>query len=445
MAPNQAASCLRCHAHLGIAPDLRGQSLPRATACLLAGLALFALALHMPFLDMRSIGRVYTAGLFTGPANLELLGTHLVAVLVVITLVILPAAELLLLLCVLLGVQLPQAWAARLPPAWQRQLPRVLTLVFGYALRLRPYAMTEVFLIGSFVAYTRLQVIATVEIGPALLALGAMMLCLMAGLAELDTQTVWQRLHAASPAPEAAPVLPGHRLIGCDCCRLVLPAQEGDACPRCFAALHARKPAALPRTTALLLAGAIFYLPANIFPVMTVIRFGQGAPSTIIGGVGELIAYQMVPLAILVFVASIAVPLLKIIGLGSMLVMTQLGSARGLILRSRLYRIIDGVGRWSMIDIFMLTVLVALVRMGFIATVLPGLGSGAFAAVVLLTMFAAESFDPRLMWDRAAAALAQAALAQAAGAQAAGLGATGLPAADARASGPDTAPAAGLR
>jgi paraquat-inducible protein A len=165
--------------------------------------------------------------------------------------------------------------------------------------------------------------------------------------------------------------------------------------------LRKRKRSSLTRSAALLLAGVIFYLPANIFPVMTVIRWGQGAPNTILGGVAELIAYQMWPLAILVFVASVVVPLLKIFGLSAMLIATHMGSARGLIFRSRLYRLIDGVGRWSMIDVFMLTVLVALVRMGFIATVLPGLGATAFATVVLLTMFAAEAFDPRLMWDAA--------------------------------------------
>jgi paraquat-inducible protein A len=105
-----------------------------------------------------------------------------------------------------------------------------------------------------------------------------------------------------------------------------------------------------------------------------------------------------------VFLASITVPLLKLVSLVLMLVMTAEGSATRLRDRTRLYRFVDGIGRWSMIDVFMLTVLVGLVRMGFIATVLPGLGAIAFASVVVLTMFSAASFDPRLMWDAAAAA-----------------------------------------
>ncbi len=394
LGPGQAAQCLRCQAGLGRAADPTGATLTRATACAIAALVLFILALNMPFLDLRTIGRVYRASLFTGPADLRTLGSQMVAGLVLLTLIVLPAAELILLLIVLLGVRLPK------PPGG-------LATLFAYALRLRPFAMTEVFLLGSFVAYTRLQVIAVVEVGPALIALGAMMLCLIAALAELDPETVWQRLHRpnrAPPAPAPGQGLigcAGQGLIGCDCCRLVVSAHEGDACPRCGSRLHHRKTNSLRRCAALLAAGAIFYIPANLFPVMTVIRFGHGAPSTIIGGVSELIAYNMWPLAILVFVASIAVPLLKIGGLITLLLATRAGSSRALIARSRVYRIIDGVGRWSMIDIFMLTVLVALVRMGFIATVLPGLGAGAFAAVVMLTMFSAECFDPRLMWDAA--------------------------------------------
>jgi paraquat-inducible protein A len=149
----------------------------------------------------------------------------------------------------------------------------------------------------------------------------------------------------------------------------------------------------------LLVAAIILYLPANLYPIITVIRFGRGEPSTILNGVIELVQAGMIPLAILVFLASITVPLLKLLGLTAMLIMTHDRSGRALRERTRLYRLIESVGRWSMIDVFMLTTLVALVHMGFIATVLPGPGAVAFAAVVILTMLAARSFDPRIMWD----------------------------------------------
>ena len=158
------------------------------------------------------------------------------------------------------------------------------------------------------------------------------------------------------------------------------------------------------RTWALLSAATALYLPANLYPIITVIRFGQGEPSTIWQGVVELAEAQMWPLAVLVFVASITVPLVKLVGMTTMLLMTHDRSTTWLVARTRIFRAIDTVGRWSMIDVFMLTTLVALVHMGFIATVLPGAGAIAFASVVVLTMLAAATFDPRLMWDAADAA-----------------------------------------
>ena len=155
------------------------------------------------------------------------------------------------------------------------------------------------------------------------------------------------------------------------------------------------------RTWALLATAAVLYVPANVYPVMTVIRLARGHPSTILGGVQELIEYRMWPLAALVFVASVLVPVLKLVGLGLLLILTQRRSPARLVDRTRLFRLVDFVGRWSMIDVFMLAVLTALVRMGVIGSVTPGWGAVAFGAVVVTTMLAAISFDPRVAWDEA--------------------------------------------
>jgi len=130
-------------------------------------------------------------------------------------------------------------------------------------------------------------------------------------------------------------------------------------------------------------------------------QLGAGSPSTIIGGVEELVTSRMYPLAALVFFASIAVPMLKIMGLGIMLITVQAKGAAWLRDRTRLYHIIRGIGRWSMIDIFMESLLGALVRFGTVITIEPGIGAVAFCSVVILTILAAETFDPRLMWDAA--------------------------------------------
>ena len=151
----------------------------------------------------------------------------------------------------------------------------------------------------------------------------------------------------------------------------------------------------------MVIAAAIMYVPANYYPVLTVMQLGAGAPSTIIGGVEELLTARQYPLAALVFFASILVPMLKLVGLSIMLVTVQTGQAAWLRDRTRLYHIVRFIGRWSMIDIFMESLLGALVVFGSVITIEPGIGAVAFCAVVILTMFAAETFDPRLMWDAA--------------------------------------------
>ena len=134
---------------------------------------------------------------------------------------------------------------------------------------------------------------------------------------------------------------------------------------------------------------------------MTVVYFGSGEPDTILSGVETLIAAGMLPIALLVFFASIAVPVLKLAGLGYLLLSVRRRSTARLKERTRLYRLIEGIGRWSMVDIFMISLLTALVQLGAIATVQAELGAVAFAMVVVVTMQASHAFDPRLMWDAA--------------------------------------------
>ncbi len=387
LAAGDVAVCRRCDAHLRKA---HRNSLNRALWCYLGALVLLLLAMQLPFLSLRSVGRLYTASIFTGPARLGDHGMWEISLVVLTTLVGVPVLQLGLILTVLLGVRLPRP-------------PRVLPRLWSWVEALRPWSMVEVFLLGAFVAYTRLQAIATVDVGPALYALAGVMLCMVAADVELDHEDVWEAFEARGLSADVPPQ-PQYGLIGCDCCGLVVQARPRSRCPRCRSRLRLRKPYSLNRCWALAGAAVCLYVPANIYPILTLIRLGRGQPSTIIGGVIELAQAQMWPLALLVLLASIVVPLFKLVALFSMLVMTADGSAARLRGRTRLYRFVDSIGRWSMIDVFMLTILVALVRLGFVATVLPGIGAVAFAAVVVLTMFAAASFDPRLMWDAAAAA-----------------------------------------
>ena len=201
-----------------------------------------------------------------------------------------------------------------------------------------------------------------------------------------------------STAPTAARL----GLLACDVCRLVsrAPAPGGDAhCPRCSATLHARKPASLARTWAFLIAAMILSVPANTLPIMDTSSLFGTQRDTILSGIAFLWASGSFVLALLVFFASVVVPLAKMLALTVLAASVQLRAAWHPRTRTRLYRVIEFVGRWSMLDIYVVTMLVALVQVNTVAAIHAGPGAAAFGAVVVLTMFAAASFDPRLIWD----------------------------------------------
>jgi paraquat-inducible protein A len=193
-------------------------------------------------------------------------------------------------------------------------------------------------------------------------------------------------------------------LASCHSCSLVsrLPDAHASAvCPRCGAALHTRKPNSIARTWALIVAAYIFYVPANLYPITKIESLGYVQSDTIVSGVIYFIQIGVWPIALVIFVASVFVPLAKLLILSFLLISVQCGSHWRPQDRTRLYRITELVGRWSMVDIYVVTIMVALVHLGALATIEAGPGALYFAAVVVITMFAAMSFDPRLIWDAA--------------------------------------------
>lgn len=171
------------------------------------------------------------------------------------------------------------------------------------------------------------------------------------------------------------------------------------ACPRCGRRLYRRKPASLLRAWTFLVAAMILYIPANILPIMEMESLLSAQRDTIMSGIVFLWSTGSIPIAIIVFVASIVVPLLKMLALLTILIAVHTGVRVHCEDLSRLYRVLELIGRWSMLDIFVVAILVALVQLQLVATVTPGPGALAFGAVVVLTMLATMSFDPRLIWD----------------------------------------------
>ena len=189
-------------------------------------------------------------------------------------------------------------------------------------------------------------------------------------------------------------------LICLDCRLTVRDAKLARSqCPRCHARLHVRKPNSLALTAALLGGAAALYVPANVLPVMDTRTVIDNESDTIMSGVLVLLHSGSWPIALLVFIASIVVPLLKILALGILLYSAWRGSPRGRLQRSQLYRMVEFIGRWSMLDIYAISLLATLVQVQSFASIIVGWGAWAFGAVVVLTLLAARTFDERLLWD----------------------------------------------
>jgi paraquat-inducible protein A len=202
--------------------------------------------------------------------------------------------------------------------------------------------------------------------------------------------------HADGPVVTAASL----GLLACPHCAAVWrDAQEGDACGRCGTHLHTRKPQSLTRTWAFLIAACIMYIPANLLPVMITRTLFGAQYDTILSGVIYFWVSGAYGLAAIVFIASFLVPLFKLAVLFLLVVMAQRGSTWRQHERAKLYHIIEIIGRWSMLDVFVVSLLTGLVQIQGFAVITAGVGIAAFGSVVVLTMLASLSFDPKLTWD----------------------------------------------
>lgn len=189
-----------------------------------------------------------------------------------------------------------------------------------------------------------------------------------------------------------------HRVTLCHVCGYVCP-DDVHECPRCDSSVHRRKPNSLTRTWAFLIAGLIFYIPANMLPVMYTTMLGSSSENTIMSGVIEFAEGGSWDIAILIFIASVIVPCIKFLVLGLLLITCQRRSTWAMRERSRLFRFIELIGYWSMLDVLVVALVAALVQFHGLSTIEPRLGILFFGLVVVMTMLAAMTFDPRLIWD----------------------------------------------
>ena len=200
------------------------------------------------------------------------------------------------------------------------------------------------------------------------------------------------------------PTLKNAGLLLCLTCSKIMDSQGGHPgpslrCPRCGSRVDRRIPSSVSHTWAFVITGFLLLIPANICPITQIIRFGSGNPDTIMSGVLGLVKSGMAPIAFIIFMASVVVPVFKLAGLAFLLMCIHFKWRFSPIHCTLMYRFIALIGRWSMLDLFMISILAALVDLGAVSSVIPGVGATAFAAVVVVTLLASISFDPRLIWD----------------------------------------------
>jgi paraquat-inducible protein A len=382
------ALCTRCGAFLyKHVPD----SLDRALALNLSALLLFFMANAFPFISLKASGRVEVNVFVSGAIALYRHGMDELGLLVILTSFFFPFLIITGMLYILVSLKLGYT-------------PWGMAKVYRIVHSLMPWNLVAVFMLGVLISIVKLLDLATVIPGISLFAFVGLMFLIAAAQANMDPSLLWRPMNVAWMDNASGATAADRGLVSCHICHLLFPAANLDEhghgdCPRCGSPLHSRKVNSVARTWALIATATLLYIPANVYPVMTIIRFGQAAPNTILSGIVHLIEGGMYGLAMIIFFASIVVPVLKLIVLSFLLITVKKKSSWRTRDRTLLFRVTEDVGAWSMVDIYVVAILVGLVNFGALSTIQPGVGATFFGAVVVITMLAAHSFDPRLIWD----------------------------------------------
>jgi len=371
--------CVRCQSLIW---RTNGRSATTALACAFAALVLLIPANLLPLLTTSIAGVSRQSVLASSAASMFGQGYPELGMLIALLVVVLPIVRCALLTLVLGFVQL------------SKHRPRWLGRAFRYAHSLQIWAMADVFLLGFVVAYARLHATIAVEVGTGAMCFIAASILTLLTRATLDRAAVWNAI--GTPNRLNA----GQEPLVCDSCEELLPAtMQGLRCPRCAAPVHMRRPNAVGRATALTLAAAILYVPANLYPMATLPIGLTSVKYTVLQGVLDLIDAQLYALALLVFVASFAIPLLKLAALAWCIGSVLRGSTQRLTAKTRLYLVVDEIGRWSMIDPFVIACFVPVTQYNALIHGSAEPAAPIFAAVVVLTILATRCFDPRQLWD----------------------------------------------
>lgn len=380
---NKKADCPRCHTTLKVHWS---EPHNRATTYSAAALFMLLLANMFSFVGLSIIGINSEISL---TSILEIMVEQrytLLAFLFMVFVQLLPAFCMFALFC--LGSKMPMPY-------------RVKVFLAKWLLLLKPWCMVEIFLVGVLVSFVKLIAYGNINIGPSFIAFCAYCILHVRAFQYADKAWIWDMV---GQTPELPKLIVGKTglsqgIKSCHCCNAILPIEQIE-CGRCFSVSEARKNSSIQITIALLMASLIIYIPANILPIMTTVAFGSTIDSTIMEGVLVLWYSGAYPIALIIFIASVLVPSLKMLAIAWLCWCTKTKKVKNGHRMMQVYEIVEFVGRWSMVDVFVIAVLIGLVSFGNLMNVLPAQGVLYFAAVVILTMISANFFDPRLMWDQ---------------------------------------------
>ncbi|OAN11078.1 paraquat-inducible protein A [Photobacterium jeanii] len=397
----QKATCPRCH-H-GVVKHI-DHPFQKPLAYGSATLVMLMLSLSFPFMSFSVQGLSQNITLLHAAEMLQHFENSLLAMLLLLTVVALPGGYIAIVMY--LYRQAQQIQQQRLAFESKPMLKRLARTVF----RVEPWLMVDVFLIGVLVSLIKIASLADIGLGMSFWAFCIYTMLVVKFVSMVDRTWLWHQLQplvALEGVKEGDSHITGNHESCHVCSQLNVPvdhSQKHTRCVRCGSRLHPYSPQhSLHRAWALLITSVVFYIPANLYPMMYTVSLGKTDGSTIMGGVVLLWKLGSYPIAMVIFLASVVIPLAKMLALAWLLVnagRNPHSSTRQAIQSLKIYRLTEFIGRWSMIDIFVVAILVALVQLHNLMSIYPGPAALSFAAVVIFTMLSAMSFDPRVFWNQ---------------------------------------------
>ncbi|SFB99816.1 PqiA/YebS family transporter subunit [Pseudoalteromonas denitrificans] len=381
----QVAYCPNCRSKIALGKNNSEQKVVALSIC---AIAMLLSSLFYPFISFSEQGITQTITLLDAGKILFEFNSPLLGILIDITIIFLPLTLLVFFILIHIGLLkiLPRTYASKL-------LKMIFILI--------PWVMSEIFLIGILISMIKIMSIADISFGLSFFSFSAFIFFYLMCLTHIDKNKLWQHIAMVDNRPLIGTPARAieHNYRACHNCQQLI---SSNICDRCHSKTYSRYPFSIQKVMALLLTSLILYIPANYYPIMHTWVLNQDEPSTILGGIVTLWQMGSYPIAIIIFIASIIIPLAKIFVLTLLCYVVTYKNTLDYASQyqyTKMYQLTEFIGKWSMLDVFVVAVLVALVQLGALMSITPGVGAIFFAAMVFTSMLAAHAFDSRLLWD----------------------------------------------